>query len=152
MEGERTPKEAVRAKHRVPWKYDLASIMVLILILAVGLGLSLRVSTAGIGVPLLLLGPATILRSTPILIKRKREGWKGDLDSTANLYFDSFFVAVLLFVAGSIAFAIVCVPIGAFTIRLYGPSPHFWIALVGGGLAACIVLYLLGRRIFPPKD
>ena len=126
--------------------------MVLILIVAVGLGLSLRASTAGFGVPLLLFGPATILRTTPILLQRRGEGRKNDLEAWLELYFVSCFVVVLLFVAGSIAFAAVCLPIGVFTFRLQRPSPYFWIALLGGGLAACLILYLLGRRIFPPKD
>ena len=102
--------------------------------------------------PLLLLGPATVLRATPIFIHRRREGWKGSLDSRAGLYFESCFVAGLLLVAGSIAFAAVCVPIGLATFELYGTSPHFWMALVGGGLAACVAIYFFGRRIYPPKD
>jgi hypothetical protein len=58
----------------VPWRYDLASVMIFIAVFAVGLGLSVRPETAGMGVPLLLLGPATVLRATPILLKRRREG------------------------------------------------------------------------------
>jgi hypothetical protein len=51
-----------------------------------------------------------------------------------------------------IAFVAVCFPIGLMTFNLQGNAPYFWIAFAGGGLAAFIVLVLIGRRTFPPKD
>jgi hypothetical protein len=76
--------------------------MVFTLVFAVGLGLSLRLDTAGLGVPILLLGPAAVLRAAPIYVHRRREGqpW------SAGVLFESCFVVLMLVVSALIAFAI----------------------------------------------
>lgn len=125
--------------------------MVFILLFAVGLGLSLNGSTAGLGVPLLLFGPATVLRATPIILDRRREGRIGDAKVKIEVYFQSCLIVGLFLLAASIAFAAVCFPIGL-SYRLLGDTPLFWIALAVGGLAWCLAIFLIGRRIFPPKD
>jgi hypothetical protein len=146
----RCPKCQVRLADygkRVPWCYDLASIMLFTLAFAVGLGLSLRLDTAGLGIPILLIGPAAVLRAAPIYVHRRREGRPRDI----GVLLDSCFVVLVLVVSALIAFTAVCLPIGCMTFNL-GPAPYFWTAFAAGGLAACFVLYRIGRRTFPPRD
>ncbi len=126
--------------------------MIFIVVLAVGLGLSFRYATAGVGVPILLLGPATVLRVAPIVVHRRKEGRADKAPGMGHLVLESCLVVLVLVVSASIAFVAVCFPVGLMTFNLNVATPYLWTAFAGGGLAACVVLYLIGRRIFPPKD
>ena len=56
----------------------------------------------------------------------------------------------LIVIASSIAFVAVCFPVG---FALIGSNSNFLIpAFLSGTVAVIVVLAIIGRRMFPPKD
>jgi len=144
----------VRPKTRVPWRFDLRSIMLLVLVIGLGLGLSLQYQTAGLGIPILILGPATVIRAAPILVERKRKGRPTGVSAVLGVIGESLGVVLVLVVSSMIAFVAVCFPMGYATIMVRGldTNAYAYISLGAGTIAVLAVLYFRGRRTFPPKD
>jgi drug/metabolite transporter (DMT)-like permease len=132
-------------RERVPWRYDLASLMIFIVVFAAGLALSLRRETVAIGLPILFLGPPTVIRAAPIFVARRRVG----KPQSATVVIESVGIVAGLLLAAYFSF------VGACSAALYLAFSRPAVFSIGAGsglVAAVLVLYGLGRRIFPPRD
>jgi hypothetical protein len=138
---------------RVPWSFDLKTIMIFIFVFGAGLGLSLSSETVGLGVPILLFGPAMIIRMGPTLLYRKRNHIALNV---TDLLIESFATVFLLVITGIVSFVLVCTPSTFVTAAALNNRPELNVVLTcgitAGMLGMCVALYFVGRKVFPPKD
>ena len=149
--------EPLPPRERVPWRFGLASIMLIIYLFGVGLGLLLNEQWGPLGLLVLLIGPATVIRAAPIYadrrIRRGRRFFPGDF---AVLLESALRVVVILVAA---IFAAIATVYATTLVSIFGFGNLFLLSpngtVVGGaiaGLSGLLTVFLVGWRIFPPKD
>ena len=135
--------------------------MLFIYLFGIGLGYTLQPETRGFGLPLLLIGPASLLRAAPILVHRRWSNNERHFPGPFGVILESVLRVIVILAAvtlasGVVLFATIWVSYSWIIASRCFPRHEEEYAFAAGLAAASVVglliLYLLGRQIFPPKD
>ena len=133
--------------HNLPRRYGLGSLMILVASVALGLG-ALR-GVPVLGVLILVLVPASLVRMMAIVAQRDVDGRPMNTDESMGVFFGSIGVMMAVILASFLAFAIVCMPAGSMAMGAGGYGMPVALSLAGAAALAVAVWVL--RKLWPYK-
>lgn len=133
--------------HNLPRRYGLGSLMLLVATVAVGLG-ALR-GVPVLGVLILILVPASLVRTMAIVSQRAVDGRPMNAEERTGVFFGSIGVMMAVILASFLAFAIVCMPAGSMAMGAGGYGMPVALSLAVAAALAVAVWVL--RKLWPYK-
>lgn len=133
--------------HNLPRRYGLGSLMLLVASVALGLG-ALR-GVPVLGALILVLIPASVVRTMAIVAQRDVDGRPMNVEERTGVFFGSIGVMIAVLLASFLAFAIVCMPAGSMAMGAGGYGMSLALALAGAAGLAVAVWVL--RKLWPYK-
>ncbi|MBI2823168.1 MAG: zinc ribbon domain-containing protein [Planctomycetia bacterium] len=140
------------------FRFSLLGLMGLVTVIAVALGIG--VASPGLGIPLGILATPALIRVSLAMSRRRAAGLPVTAEMRIIAFFRSLGLMLIVSIAASVAFVIVCFPVGLMALDARGETGFFFAIIMGIGASLATVVFLLVKfgplkryeRLYPWAD